>query len=227
MGWLWASKPSPESEQAPVKSEFTEEAAASRPAASNSSPVQDPPTKKPLSRDEQSALEWANLLKEFQADESRSSAKRVEARTAAEPTLDVSPDSLYPTTMTCQSAFNYAMFCNMFSGQFLNVYRYGEFRSCSNHWDDFWLCMRTRTWADADRAKAIQDHYRKKAVKYKMGPSSEDVWELRTEPLKDAMQGNLEELEARTAAWKAANPNAPDPFSNERQIEYEHTTKNT
>lgn len=224
MGWLWASKPTSGSEQSPVRSELSDDAAVSTPTAPTSSPPQEPKhTNKTLSRDEQSALEWATLLKEFQADESHSSAKRVEAQTM-EPTLDVSPDSLYPTTMTCQSAFNYAMFCNMFSGQFLNVYRYGEFRSCSNHWDDFWLCMRTRTWADADRAKAIQDHYRKKAVRYKMGPSSEDVWELRTEPLKDSMQGNLEELEARKAVWKAANPNAPDPFDNERHIQY-HSSK--
>jgi len=41
----------------------------------------------------------------------------------------------------------------------------------------------------------IADHYRKKAVKYKMGPSSEDVWEPRTEPAMDAFQGDFEALE--------------------------------
>jgi len=41
----------------------------------------------------------------------------------------------------------------------------------------------------------IADHYRKKAVKYKMGPSSEDVWELRTEPATDAFQGDFKALE--------------------------------
>lgn len=41
----------------------------------------------------------------------------------------------------------------------------------------------------------IQDHYRQRAVKYKVGPSSEDVWEVRTEPVVDAFRGDLEALE--------------------------------
>lgn len=121
---------------------------------------------------------------------------------------DISPDSLstYPSELSCRSAFDYAFFCQSFGGQFVNVYRYGTFRSCTNHWDDFWLCMRTRNWAADERKRAIQDHYRKKSVKYKTGPSSEDVWEVRTEPIKSAFQGDLEELEGQIEDWRKANP---------------------
>jgi len=51
----------------------------------------------------------------------------------------------------------------------------------------------------------IADHHRKKAVKYKTGPSSEDVWELRTEPATDAFQGDFKALEKEmkiAAQWE-------------------------
>jgi hypothetical protein len=72
--------------------------------------------------------------------------------------------------------------------------------------------MRTRNWNEKDRTQAIQDHYRKKAIKWKTRPSSEDVWEVREEPVRDAFQSNLEELEAQIAEWQKANPGAPDPW---------------
>ena len=74
------------------------------------------------------------------------------------------------------------------------------------------MCMRTRNWDEKDRAKAVQDHYKQKAIKWKTGPSSEDVWQVRTEPVKDAFQDSLEELEAKIAEWKKANPGVPEPW---------------
>ncbi len=72
--------------------------------------------------------------------------------------------------------------------------------------------MRTRQWQKEDRERAIADHYRKKAVKYKQGPSSEDVWEMRTEPVKDAFQGDLEALEREVAEWRRQNPGSKEPW---------------
>lgn len=103
--------------------------------------------------------------------------------------------ALYPRTMSCRSAFDYAFFCQSFGGQFLNVYRYGTLRSCSEHWSDFWFCMRTNSYPSEERERMIADRYRKKAIKYRTGPSSEDVWELRTKPLKGAFQGDFVALE--------------------------------
>lgn len=48
---------------------------------------------------------------------------------------------------------------------------------------------------DATSKEMIRNHYRKKAIKYKTGPSSEDVWEVRMEPLKGAFQGDFEKME--------------------------------
>lgn len=169
------------------------------------------PIKQELSREEQASLDFAELLKEIEVEQSKAQESRFQAKKdgSSQSTpipADISPDALYPAEMSCRSALDYAMFCQSFGGQFVNVYRYGEFRSCSNHWQDFWLCMRTRQWDEKDKVKALQDHFRKKAVKWKTGPSSEDIWQVRTEPVKDAFQDSLEELEAKIAEWKQANP---------------------
>jgi Protein of unknown function (DUF3128) len=175
-----------------------------------------------MTREEQSNHELITFLKELQSQTEREEKKAYEDKLrsktpstssfASTSTDDISPDSLYPTEIHCRSAFDYAFFCQSFGGQFVNVYRYGGFRSCSNHWQDFWLCMKTRNWKEKDRAKTIQDHYKKKAIKYKTGPSSEDVWEVRVEPIKDAFQGNLEALEAKIEEWKKANPDTNNPW---------------
>lgn len=76
--------------------------------------------------------------------------------------------------------------------------------------------MRTRQWGEQDRKRAIKDHYRTRATKYKIGPSSEDVWNVRSEPVKDAFQDSLEDLEARIERWKKANPTTPDPWADQK-----------
>ncbi|RMZ78243.1 hypothetical protein DV737_g3971, partial [Chaetothyriales sp. CBS 132003] len=214
MGWLWGSS-SAKKDQGPSSS------SPSPPVANadllSPGPVAEP-IKQPLSREEQANQEFQDLLKELSEQSEADRAQRIQSKQSGKlPNAvplpnDISPDSLYPTSIHCRSAFDYAFFCQSFGGQFVNVYRYGSFRSCSNHWEDFWLCMRTRNWDEKDRTKAIKEHYRKKAVKYKTGPSSEDVWDVRTEPVKDAFQDSLEDLEAKIEQWKRANPDLADPW---------------
>ncbi|KAK0670889.1 hypothetical protein QBC41DRAFT_316732 [Cercophora samala] len=90
-------------------------------------------------------------------------------------------EALLPTTMSCQDAFDYAWHCHTPGSQVNSVYRYGGVRQCTELWDDFWFCMRTKSWDPQLRAEAIKDHFRKKeAAKYGHGqPSSEDIWESR------------------------------------------------
>ena len=49
--------------------------------------------------------------------------------------------------------------------------------------------------SDKQRMRKVQDHYRQRAVKYKVGPSSVDVWEVRLERIEGAFEGDLEKLE--------------------------------
>lgn len=89
--------------------------------------------------------------------------------------------------MSCRQAFDAAFHCNSLGGQWLSVYREGGVRSCSEKWDDFWFCMRTRAYAPGSaKDDAVRDHYRRKELARYHGPgkpSSLDVWEPRTELL--------------------------------------------
>jgi hypothetical protein len=46
--------------------------------------------------------------------------------------------------------------------------------------------MRSKGYPEHKKGKLIADHYRQRAAKYKTGPSSEDIWKVRTEPLEGA-----------------------------------------
>ncbi|KAI3399158.1 hypothetical protein diail_7527 [Diaporthe ilicicola] len=101
-----------------------------------------------------------------------------------EPRLSPLAESLLPTTMDCEQAFNQAFYCQSLGGQWNNIYRYGGVRSCSENWDDFWFCMRVKGYqAGPVKDNMIREHYRKKHLnKYGGGkPSSEDVWRERRE----------------------------------------------
>lgn len=92
-------------------------------------------------------------------------------------------EHLLPTTMSCRDAFDYAWHCHTPGAQWNAVYRYGSVRPCTELWDDFWFCMRTKSYSPELKAEAIREHYRaKEEAKYGGGrPSSEDVWASRTE----------------------------------------------
>jgi hypothetical protein len=94
--------------------------------------------------------------------------------------------------MSCRQAFDAAFYCNSLGGQFNNLYRYGNVRSCSENWNDFWFCMRTRTFAAREKEEAIMARYREKErMRYarregeELGTpkSSEDVWKSREHKL--------------------------------------------
>ncbi|KAL4973201.1 hypothetical protein BDW66DRAFT_142758 [Aspergillus desertorum] len=217
MGWIWNSS-TPKKDSAASQS--------TRPPAPEGLPTatlpqpQSQPQK--LSREEQADAEvvklWASLQSDInQAEQTQRAA--VSGRTTDSPTdtsaLDlqspptsIAPESLYPDTMSCRDAFDYAFFCQSLGGQFVNVYRYGELRSCSEHWENFWLCMKTRTFRETEKKKIIRDHYRKKAIKYKTGPSSEDVWDVRTEPVKGCFQGDFAALEREMKAEEETQAHA-------------------
>ncbi|KAJ1338263.1 DUF3128 domain-containing protein [Microdochium nivale] len=98
--------------------------------------------------------------------------------------LDPISESLLPTTMSCRQAFDTAFHCNSLGGQWTSVYRAGTVRSCSEHWDNFWFCMRARAYTGEVKDEAIRDYYRQRElVKYygQDKPNSTEVWEARTE----------------------------------------------
>ena len=215
MGWWWKSSSSKDQQQAQAPNSNVESHSTSQSTGLN------PPPPRTLTADEQAEADLKQFFAGLETGESKRTPSRsptalersnsswtpstTEQAQPSEPTQEsIAPDSLYPDTMSCRTAFDYAFFCQSFGGQFVNVYRYGELRSCSEHWDNFWLCMKTRPFPEEEKKKAIRNHYRKKAIKYKTGPSSEDVWDLRTEPVRDAFSGDFAALERTRAEQEGA-----------------------
>lgn len=54
--------------------------------------------------------------------------------------------------------------------------------------------MRTKSQPEEKRSRMIQEHYRQRDAKYKLGPSSEDVWQVRTEPVEGAFERDPDEV---------------------------------
>lgn len=206
MGWMWSNapkQPPPKDEPQPQSSEppqlFPHAQSESSPPLTNSQP-------RAPSRDEQAEAEFQNLLKEFSTATSEPSDAthlpfNASNSPSAPPSLinhsSIHPDNLYPTTMSCRAAFDSAFYCQSLGGQFLNVYRYGTIRQCSDQWSNFWFCMRTNRGmiGEEERKKRIRMHYMGRAGKYRSGPSSEDVWSVREERVEGAFEGDFEALE--------------------------------
>ncbi|RSM18791.1 hypothetical protein CDV31_002309 [Fusarium ambrosium] len=192
MGWLWSSsnkdKPSTPSEEAPPTSTPSQPPTSTSTSSTTDPEIQkfidlfesekntkpSPPSQKDQQQSSSSLPSWLTLKK----------STRATTPTPSDiPPRDALSEALLPTDMSCRQAFDQAWACNSMGGQWNAVYRYGEMRSCSEHWDDFWFCMRTKGYSPEMREKAIREHYRaKEFVKYGPGkPSSEDVWESREE----------------------------------------------
>ena len=112
---------------------------------------------------------------------SSSSAKSSIQNEPPAPPRDALSETLLPTDMACRQAFDLAWACNSLGGQWNAVYRYGTLRSCSEQWDDFWFCMRTKSYTGNTREGLIRQHYRNKEHRRYGGdkPNSEDIWESR------------------------------------------------
>jgi len=195
MGWWWSSA-EPAEDQSPQSPPGN--ASAAEPPVS-APDIADTP--KPLTRDEQAEADLKDLLTQLSAESATHTTTRASLTDGSDASTPspISPDSLYPSSMSCRQAFDSAFYCQSLGGQFNNLYRYGGMRNCSEDWSRFWFCMRTKSQPEEKRRRMIREHYRQRAVKYKVGPSSEDVWEVRTEPVEGAFQGDLEALEREAA----------------------------
>lgn len=110
--------------------------------------------------------------------------------------LNISPMALYPRTMSCRQAFDQAFYCQSLGGKFNDIYRFGKLQSCSEQWGAFWFCMRTKSLSQDEKERQIRDYYaaREERMKTDKG-NSEDVWEIRTMPVKRAFWKSEDDLE--------------------------------
>lgn len=200
MGWLWSTPDangSIESKESITPGQSTVE------STSFSSTTSIP--QKPLSRDELAEQELQAFLRDLEATSQPTNTKYIRLPrqqpssssppSRAKPSIhnnDPLSEQLLPKSMSCRDAFDSAFYCNSLGGQFNNLYRYGTVRACSENWNDFWFCMRTRSYSSKEKEEAIRQRYRdKEQRKYRKdeneereaggmgGSSSEDVWRTR------------------------------------------------
>ncbi|KAI4275033.1 MAG: hypothetical protein L6R38_005972 [Xanthoria sp. 2 TBL-2021] len=197
MGWLSSSK---KADEAPNPSLLSNEAPTdSAPGPPpNTSPVSPPP------QNDSSDAELQAFLSSLETTPrpNDSPQRSIPDKDSSSPTPScssdlITPSTLLPSTISCQSAFDSAFYCQSLGGQFNNVYRYGTLRDCREQWKQFWFCMKTNRGflGDEEREKRVREHYKLREMKYRVGPSSEDVWKPRTRMVEGAFDRSLEEDE--------------------------------
>ncbi|CAO1602170.1 hypothetical protein XANCAGTX0491_005800 [Xanthoria calcicola] len=173
--------------------------------ASTSSPLSDeaPTDSAPVPQNDSSNAELQAFLSSLETTPNPTNTPQ-ESLSADENTSSSTPSSnlitastILPSTISCQAAFDSAYYCQSLGGQFNNVYRYGTLRDCREQWKQFWFCMKTNRGflGDEEREKRVRQHYKLREMKYRVGPSSEDVWKPRTRMVEGAFERSLEEDE--------------------------------
>lgn len=180
-------------------------------------PSDTPSPKRQLTRDEQADRELRDALREIYEPEKpkfkypHGAAAPPHAHPSKVPNLSEDPMSIHPTNLyprpselSAQAAFDLAMYCRGLGGQFMSVYRYGEMRSCKELWSHFWWIMRTNRgyYTEEQKNERIREHFWQRDAKYRDGPSSLDVWDMREKLLDKPFSKSLTEFE-NTPAEKA------------------------
>ncbi|KAI4184479.1 MAG: hypothetical protein LQ348_004545 [Seirophora lacunosa] len=199
MGWLWSSR-NPSGSLKP--SELTEE------IPTDSAPAPPPGSLEPTTDAPAKNADFEALLSSL-ATTSKPNDAQLPSPASSEPDAasddrTIKPESLYPTEMSCRAAFDSAFYCQSLGGQINNVYRYGTLRDCRGEWGQFWFCMRANKGflGDKERENRIMNHYKKREMKYRVGASSEEVWEPRTRMVDSAFDWDLEAAEKAEAEGK-------------------------
>ncbi|PWW76653.1 hypothetical protein C7212DRAFT_279386 [Tuber magnatum] len=132
----------------------------------------------PNAREAAADEELRQLLSNLEAEAANSTSTSTERAREEKEAV-----TAFPTEMSCITAFDEMYYCYSLGGQFLNVYRYGELRSCGEKAADWRFCMRTRSYGPIARKAMIMARFKEKTGRYKVGRSSEDVWEVRRVPV--------------------------------------------
>ena len=96
----------------------------------------------------------------------------------------------FPTTLALSTAFDELFQCFSLGGQVKNYYRYGSFSYCKQQREKLWFAVLNGTFLQGDitkdssineieKAKKIQNFYKKRLLEEKATGSSEDIWDTR------------------------------------------------
>lgn len=104
---------------------------------------------------------------------------------------------LYPTPSDipgCFSLFDDYVSCAVIRSQIKSIYRYGERPQCSPKFEDFKFCMTLKSLHPEERREAWINRRAEWWVHRRRNKSSEDVWDIREEPLQSFPRPITEEM---------------------------------
>ncbi|KAH9911437.1 uncharacterized protein BXZ73DRAFT_93392 [Epithele typhae] len=86
---------------------------------------------------------------------------------------------------SCTKLMDDFLLCHALGSQVRSLYRYGSTSKCSNKWEDFKFCMSLKSLHPEEK----RDVWIRRRAEWwalrRQVKSSEDVWEVRTEPLEN------------------------------------------
>ncbi|TCD64874.1 hypothetical protein EIP91_003540 [Steccherinum ochraceum] len=85
----------------------------------------------------------------------------------------------------CMTLFDDFLLCHVMSAQVKSLYRYGKMTECSQKLEDFKFCMSSKGMHPEEKRDAWIQRRAEWWANRRIAKSSEDVWDIRTEPLKD------------------------------------------
>lgn len=85
---------------------------------------------------------------------------------------------------SCTKLFDLFLQCNVVAAQMKSLYRYGQMSECGHKLEDFKYCMSNKGMHPQEKYDAWIRRRAEWWARRRMTNSSEDVWEVRTEPLK-------------------------------------------
>ncbi|KAF8322119.1 hypothetical protein DL93DRAFT_2071888 [Clavulina sp. PMI_390] len=94
--------------------------------------------------------------------------------------------TLHPTEKDipgCLTLFDTFMQCYIVGNQIRSLYRYGHGSDCSDKWNDVKFCLSMKSLEGEERRRAWLRHRAEWWAQRRLSRSSEDVWDVRTEPL--------------------------------------------
>ncbi|KAL8741122.1 MAG: hypothetical protein Q9190_006239 [Brigantiaea leucoxantha] len=201
MGWLWSSSRAPSQTETPTSKD--ESLPPSPPLVEELFNEPSPPTPDEQVDAEKTAADLRRILGYPEPNPDSTSNKLSRAQAAG----IITPANLYPETISCSATFDQVFYCQSVGGQFMNIYRYGTFRDCRDLWRQFWFCVKTNRGflGQEEKRDRIWDHYKSREMKYKTGPSSEDIWKPRARMVTGAFSRDLEaDMKAQEEEMKRA-----------------------
>ncbi|KAI9066710.1 hypothetical protein FKP32DRAFT_1664709 [Trametes sanguinea] len=85
----------------------------------------------------------------------------------------------------CMKLFDDFLLCNVISSQARSLYRYGEMATCKPKLEDFKFCMSVKGMHPEEKRDVWIRRRAEWWARRRMHKSSEDVWDVRTEPLQN------------------------------------------